>query len=308
MTTQPITPQPTPTKPIRDLFHNDDKSPEVIFINKWIKSFKEFLPLISVFIIFVSFLRLHAYYSYYRVDIINFIDLSELIAPIINDIFTFILWVIISGIIFFGFSKIITGFAKWLDQKRERKGYLISKIKLIENICYPIIALTFTFGLLFLAGFLFINATELLNIRLFKTVAMCLFGLMFILSLLVIFIKRGIYQPFFLIGSAFLSFGVGSIYDGRTIAEEYYDKRNLHSSIVQFDGDSTNYCSQSKWLIGLTDDYAIFWNELNLKPEIRKRDEINILTPSILPIKSMTILENEKKNQNSMFLIKNWTK
>ena len=29
-----------------------------------------------------------------------------------------------------------------------------------------------------------------------------------------------------------------------------------------------NYCSWNKWLIGLTDDYAIFWDEKKVKPEI----------------------------------------
>lgn len=267
----------------------DENDPSFLKSNKWMKIFRENLSLITILILFFSLAKLHAYYSYYHVDIINFIGIQELVAPIINDLVSYIL-IIIEFLLYGYFAAYMEReINKQVKKKKDIRGYFFSKYKIID---YPIFfIITILVYMLPIGAALFVSykTTSFVN---FYFLGYLYFAFAVIIVLFIMFakvFKVRFHQIHFFTVIPILVFGISSIYDGRLKAEYFYDHRDDHNSYVIFEGDSVNSCYYNYWLIGLTDDYAIFWNEKIVNPEIRRRSEIKMIRPGVLPIRSMTV-------------------
>ncbi len=241
--------------------------------NSTYKQLVTVLPLIGAFLVFLGLLKLDIYYSHFNINIVDYIDFSEILTSFLDDINIFLFCIIIMVIYTTLGSALFTQLmTKMINKSRERKinkdtikRSLIQKIKRPLGIIISIIVTGIGFGLLF-----YFQKPWILII-------VTLFSFQLILQILDLInswtVKVNVdilYKPAFVLLFFLLTY---------TMAQLEIIRVETHPDTATITTDTEAFAtSKDKVLIGKTDKYFFIHNKLTNSNQIIPTARLKILT------------------------------
>jgi len=226
---------------------------------EWIDNVTKLLPFVTLGVIFLGLVSLNIYYSYFGVSIFEYITVSEVIGRSVYLLLSFAA-AFIAGILLYMMHRFF----------KKRKWSLLSVIilsvtilsRLIINTNIPLyfnleLVIFFVVMILFLFLLIPIDEKENISFKQFSVVALVITGVVFVLSSFVL--------PFL---------------------KAWYFKSHteLHNTYVEFNESNPIKMNDKEYVIGMTENYLITFDEVIEKPSVYNRGDIRKLIPGVLPL------------------------
>ena len=264
--------------------------------NKVISGIGSYLPILSVTLLSISLIRVYLYYSYFNINILDYINLSELLSPLIMDLASLIIiTLIVITAIFLG-KTLSFKFIAFMPQRsnlKVGKKIITNKIVLFINNAISIIITIF---LLILPFFILAVSTKnLLNHLNIRIAGYALFTIPALILLYAGFavIKRTkeIHIIHFVLISLVAVMLVSSIMEGYSLPADFYSNKKLHTTRIIFEDSKEPIKLDSIFVIGLTQDYVFLYNDHVKMSQVRKRIDIKVMSPGVLPLSNSSMYD-----------------
>ena len=271
--------------------------------NKIMSSIGSYLPVISVVLLGISLIRIYLYYNYFKINILDYINLTELLSPLLLDLASLIILATALSIALAAGKHLSFKFIAKNPQLNGKKEFKIGNkiftarwLTSIYQFTLAIIAISLLVFPLIIMGALMDGVLKNLNIRLlesvFVTFAIAIVALAFLLGDKT---KMTIHIFHFILISLFSVMFVSAITEGYSLPEKFYKDKKLHTTRIIFEDSPEPLKLDSVFVIGLTQDYVFLYHDKVKMPQVRKRSDIKVMSPGVLPLSNAAAVDNRRK-------------
>lgn len=291
-----------PNQQQREIFLYQSDHPILERGNKIVSGLSSYLPLISTLLLAFSLIRVYLYYSYFQINILDYINLTELLSPLLLDLASLIILV---GLILISFSFgrfLMLRFANVFPMVENRQVTINQKVyrSLFFLVPYHFFALAGTLATLGLpmvvVGYFFLDLLPYLNIRILQYALFTTMGCLFLAAYIFgVVYKKTIHIYHWILVSLMAVMFVSAIVEGYSLPSEFYADKKLHTTRIIFEDSPEPLKLDSIFVIGLTQDYVFLYNDKVKMPQVRKRSDIKIMSPGVLPLSNASPVGRVKR-------------
>ena len=239
---------------------------------------KDLIPIFSLVILGLSLAKIQIYYSYFSVNILAYISIAELFNQFIPEMMNLAFYGVVILLFVYGLFPL----SKFLEPLLSKTGRI-----------FPFIITVLIFQGIFVY---IILGSGIVNF-VWAAYAAVIFSFVWLINGILTknkihIISKNMMLLVTLLGTLLAT----STLETWRIAYNFYETKALHDNYLRFENGKEVKPYKKTFLIGLTSDYAIFWNDSTGRAEAYSRSDIVEMEIGTLPITG-NFISNQSKQE-----------